>query len=145
MKHLRWLLWCLPALVWAAEPVALNGEQELRYQALTQELRCLVCQNQNIADSHAPLAEDLREQVRAQIAAGRSDAEIKHYMTDRYGDFVLYKPPFNFETLLLWLGPALLVLVGLLVAILRMRRRPSVAPTRTVDASAIKKILDDAP
>lgn len=135
------LLW--PLFAYAAAPViALDAQQELRYQALTQELRCLVCQNQNIADSHAPLAEDLREQVRSQLAAGKSDADIKRYMTDRYGEFVLYKPPFNAETLVLWGGPALLVLIGLVMAVLRMRRRENV-PVVTTDAATVKKILDE--
>lgn len=89
---------------------------EARVKALASELRCLVCQNQTVADSDAPVAQDLRAQVRAQLAAGKSEAEIKQYMTDRFGDFVLYKPPFKASTLALWLSPfvALLVVGGLL-------------------------------
>ena len=82
---------------------------ERRLKALAEELRCLVCQNQTIADSNAPLAVDLRNQIRTQIAQGRSDDEIRAYMVERYGDFVLYKPPFHAGTALLWLGPPLLV------------------------------------
>jgi cytochrome c-type biogenesis protein CcmH len=137
------LLWLLAFAVWAADPVALDAQQELRYQALSLELRCLVCQNQNIADSHAPLAEDLRNQVRTQLAAGRSDEQIKQYMTDRYGDFVLYKPPFKWETMLLWLGPALLVMLGLSVALLRLRRRTQDKTSVAPDAEQLKKLLDE--
>lgn len=87
-------------------------ELERRYQNLTQELRCLVCQNQNIADSHAELAQDLRGKVYELLNKGDSDSQIVDYMTERYGDFVLYRPPLNWKTLLLWLGPALAVLFG---------------------------------
>ncbi len=86
---------------------------QARYETLTRELRCLVCQNQAIADSNATLAADLRREVRAMIADGASDAEIKEFMVARYGDFVLYRPPFKRSTWLLWLAPALLVIGGL--------------------------------
>jgi cytochrome c-type biogenesis protein CcmH len=85
---------------------------EARVQALAAELRCLVCQNQSLADSHADLAVDLKNQVREQLRAGRSEAEVMAYMTERYGDFVLYRPPLKNTTLLLWLGPALLLVGG---------------------------------
>ncbi len=88
---------------------------EQRYQALIRETRCLVCQNQTIADSNAPLASDLRRQIRQQLADGASDADIVNYLVTRYGDFVLYRPPMKPTTWLLWSGPALLVLIGLLV------------------------------
>ena len=93
--------------------------------AITSELRCLVCQNQTIADSHADLAQDLREQVRAQLRAGRTDQEIIDYMTARYGDFVLYRPPMKAKTVLLWFAPAILMFGGLgwLTLILRRRSR----------------------
>src|SRR5436305_13072664 len=80
---------------------------EGRLKDLAEELRCLVCQNQTIADSNAPLALDLRNQIRTQIAQGRSDDEIRSYMVERYGDFVLYKPPFKATTAILWLAPFL--------------------------------------
>jgi cytochrome c-type biogenesis protein CcmH len=89
---------------------------EARVKQLSSELRCLVCQNQSIADSNAPLAVDLRTQIVSQIQAGRSDAEIKQYMVERYGEFVLYKPLFNPSTLALWAGPFLLLLVGIVLA-----------------------------
>ncbi|WP_374660517.1 cytochrome c-type biogenesis protein [Inhella sp.] len=95
----------------------------LRTQALSSQLRCLVCQNQTIADSQAPLAVDLKNQVREQLQAGRSDAEILRYMTDRYGDFVLYKPPLQTNTALLWAGPALLMGGALLGLAWVLRRR----------------------
>ena len=114
------------ALPEAADPVL-----EKRVVKLTSELRCLVCQNQSLADSHADLAIDLKNQVRAQMQAGKSDAEIRRYMVARYGDFVLYDPPFKMTTLLLWTGPFVLLLIGLLglVAYMRGRRR------RLVDAA----------
>ena len=92
---------------------------------LAAELRCLVCQNQTIADSHASLAEDLRQQVREMIQQGKTDDEIRDFMTQRYGDFVLYKPPFKAQTALLWIGPALLMAlaVGTLIVVLRRRQR----------------------
>lgn len=97
---------------------------ERRVVRLTSELRCLVCQNQSLADSHADLAIDLKNQVRSQMLAGKSDAEIRDYMVARYGDFVLYDPPFKASTLLLWAGPFALLLIGLLglAAYLRSRR-----------------------
>jgi cytochrome c-type biogenesis protein CcmH len=100
------------------DPLSAKREVELAAQ-----LRCLVCQNQSIADSNAGLAEDLRNQLREQIAAGKTDAQIVEYMTARYGDFVLYKPPLKPATVLLWVGPALLLGAGLLVAA-RMVRAP---------------------
>jgi cytochrome c-type biogenesis protein CcmH len=96
---------------------------EKRIVKLTSQLRCLVCQNQSLADSHADLAIDLKNQVRSQMQAGKSDAEIREYMVARYGDFVLYDPPFKPSTLLLWAGPFALLLVGLLGLAAYMRSR----------------------
>jgi cytochrome c-type biogenesis protein CcmH len=123
----------------------LSPEQARRYQQLTQELRCLVCQNQNIADSNAPLAADLRAQVYAQIRAGRSDEEIKTYAAERYGDFVLYRPPFKAATVLLWLGPLLLVALALAVAALHLRRSraAAAAPAPAPDGDALKKLTEE--
>jgi len=92
-----------------------SPEQRARYHRLAEELRCLVCQNQTLADSNAELAADLRHQVENQILAGRSDDEIKAYLVQRYGDFVLYRPPMKSSTWLLWLGPFALLLLGGLV------------------------------
>ena len=102
----------------AADPVA-----EKRLQALSAELRCLVCQNQTIADSNAELAQDLRREVRAMIRDGKSDQQIIDFMATRYGDFVLYRPPVKGITLLLWGGPVVLLVLGLIVLIRYQRRR----------------------
>jgi cytochrome c-type biogenesis protein CcmH len=90
---------------------------------IAAELRCLVCQNQTIADSHADLAIDLRQQVRELLQKGMTDQQIAAYMTERYGDFVLYRPPFKSTTLLLWIGPGVLLVLGLLGLVLVLRRR----------------------
>jgi len=111
-----------------ATPTLLDPVTAKREVELASQLRCLVCQNQSIAESHAGLAADLRNQLHEQILAGKTDAEIVQYMTARYGDFVLYKPPFKATTVLLWLGPALLLLAGLLVATRIVRARRSNAP-----------------
>lgn len=99
-----------------ALPVAADTALEARVDGLAAQLRCLVCQNQSLADSHAGLAIDLKNQVREQLRAGRDEAQVIDYMTQRYGDFVLYKPPWKAKTALLWAGPALLVLLGTLLA-----------------------------
>lgn len=102
----------------AADPVA-----EKRLQALSAELRCLVCQNQSIADSNADLANDFRREIRHLIEEGRSDNEIMEFMVARYGDFVRYRPPVKGTTLLLWAGPGVLLLIGLTVLVRYLRRR----------------------
>jgi len=94
-----------------------------RYESLNRELRCLVCQNQTIADSNATLAHDLRREVRDMIAAGKTDDEIREFMIERYGDFVLYRPRMTAQTFLLWAAPALLLLVGGLMLFRVIRRR----------------------
>ncbi len=98
----------------AAPSVSDNPALEKKVLEVSNELRCLVCQNQTIADSNADLAVDLKNQVRQQLSEGRSKQEILRYMTERYGDFVLYKPPFNAATVMLWVGPFLLMLLGLI-------------------------------
>ena len=100
-----------------------SPEHAARYKRLIDELRCLVCQNQNIADSNAPLAQDLRREVFRMVGEGSGDAEVKAFMVERYGDFVLYSPPLKGTTLALWAGPALLVLVGLVMLVRVLRRR----------------------
>lgn len=109
-----------------------------RYVTLTEELRCLVCQNQTIADSNAELAVDLRTQVRDMLMAGQTDDEIRDYMTQRYGDFVLYKPPMRRRTIALWVGPAAGLLLGVLVLarVVRQNRGPGGADAASrADAS----------
>jgi cytochrome c-type biogenesis protein CcmH len=114
-----------PALVAAnqAAPTDLDPVANKRAVELSQQLRCLVCQNQTIADSHAELAVDLKNQINEQIRAGRSDREIIDFMVQRYGDFVLYKPPFKAETVLLWVGPVALLVLGMGAYFLQLRRR----------------------
>ncbi|TMH55522.1 MAG: cytochrome c-type biogenesis protein CcmH [Betaproteobacteria bacterium] len=109
-----------------AAPAAADPALEQRVMTLAAELRCLVCQNQTLADSNAPLAEDLRNQVREKMRRGASDSEIVDYMVARYGDFVLYRPPLKLTTLLLWFGPLLLLTAGFAVLLRRvLRRRPA--------------------
>ena len=96
---------------------------EARLKALAEELRCLVCQNQTIADSNAPLAHDLRNEIREQVAQGKSDDQIRDYMVERYGDFVLYRPPWKGVTLLLWVGPFALLALGAFIFMRMTRRR----------------------
>jgi cytochrome c-type biogenesis protein CcmH len=110
-----------------AEPAAAEPALEARMLAITAELRCLVCQNQTIADSHSGLADDLRREVREQLRKGSTDAQIVQYMTDRYGDFVRYRPPFKASTALLWVGPAVLLLGGIAVLLTVLRRRQKLA------------------
>ena len=126
------LLLAIASLAWGQASEIANPDPavERRLKGLAEELRCLVCQNQTIADSNAPLAVDLRNQIRTQIAQGRSDDQIRSYMVERYGDFVLYKPPFHAATALLWLGPPLLIAIGIGAFVLVVRRR------RPVTASA---------
>ncbi|WP_420426592.1 cytochrome c-type biogenesis protein [Algiphilus sp.] len=117
------LLFLLPAVAIAAVgDEGLDAEQRQRFHQLTTELRCLVCQNQSIAESNADLALDLKRQVRKQILEGRSDEDIRRYMRERYGDFVLYKPAVEPKTYLLWASPALLLLVALVILARRLRR-----------------------
>ena len=112
---LAWLL-CLPFAVSAqtAQPMPNDPVANKRAVHLAEQLRCLVCQNQTIADSNAELAVDLRGQIREQIAQGRNDDEIVDYMVERYGDFVLYRPPLKATTVLLWFGPPVLLLLGII-------------------------------
>jgi cytochrome c-type biogenesis protein CcmH len=119
------LMLCLVAHAQTAKPAAEDPVLEKRVMRLAEELRCLVCQNQTIADSHADLAIDLRNQVREQLKAGKSEADVIAYMTARYGDFVLYRPPVKGATMLLWFGPAVLVVAGVagMAIYIRQRRR----------------------
>mgnify|MGYP001027008895 FL=1 len=94
-----------------------------RYENINRELRCLVCQNQTIADSNATLAQDLRREVRDMIAAGQTDAQIREFMIERYGDFVLYRPRMTAGNLLLWAAPVLLLVIGAIVLVRVVRRR----------------------
>ena len=122
-------LLAIPACADEAKPVATDPVLEQHVKALTEELRCLVCQNQTIADSHADLAIDLRNQVREKLKQGMSDQDILDFMVQRYGDFVLYRPPVKGTTWLLWFGPFLLLLGGMAVLMMRLRKRATTEET----------------
>jgi len=145
-KLLATLLLAAGAGAWAQSTEIANPDPkvEARLKSIAHELRCLVCQNQTIADSDAPLAVDLRQQTRAMIAAGKSDDEIRAYMVERYGDFVLYKPPFNAATAVLWVAPGLLIVGGLAGLALMIRRRrdamAAAAPAPAPDPARRKEI-----
>jgi cytochrome c-type biogenesis protein CcmH len=119
------LLWLLPISVSTkeAQPLVEDPALEKRVMALAEDLRCLVCQNETLAGSHAPLAVDLRQQIREQMKAGKSDQEIIAFMTERYGDFVLFRPPVKATTYLLWFGPFVLLAAGVAVQFLYLKRR----------------------
>ena len=129
-----------PARAVQPDEVMADPALEGRARSLSSELRCLVCQNQSIDDSAAPLARDLRLLVRERLRAGDSDADVKHYLVARYGDFVLLKPPFKAETLLLWLAPPGLLLIG--AAALWSRRHPAMAPTELPLSEAERNRLE---
>jgi cytochrome c-type biogenesis protein CcmH len=114
MKKLILILLVFSQSIFAGTATSLAEDPalEARLKAMSQELRCLVCQNSTLADSDAPLAEDLRKEIRGQMRAGKTDTEITDYLVTRYGDFVRYRPPVNNSTALLWFGPFLLLLVG---------------------------------
>ena len=112
------------ALGSAIEPYDFDTElQQKRFRALAEELRCTVCQNQSLADSDAPLAGDLRDEVFRMLQDNRSDQEIRNFMVERYGDYVLYRPPLAGHTLLLWGGPIALLLIGLIAVVFVIRKR----------------------
>jgi cytochrome c-type biogenesis protein CcmH len=115
---------------------------EERVTALSNELRCLVCQNQTLADSNAPLAVDLRNTIREQLAKGASEREVVDFMTARYGDFVLYRPPLKASTLLLWAGPFLLLAFGVFLLVKRVRKRPEEPALAEEDRAKAARLLD---
>lgn len=142
------LMLAIPCLAAAQEarPLAENPQAEARLKALAVELRCLVCQNQTLADSNAPLAEDLRREVREMIAKNMSDQEIIDFLVERYGDFVLYRPPLRVTTTLLWIGPFVLLAVGGAALILTVRRRQTTLPDVVVsdaDHARVERLLSD--
>ena len=144
----RLLLGCLLVLSTAlahaqeAQPVAADLALEKHVLAISEELRCLVCQNQTIADSNAPLAIDLRSQVREKLEQGMSQKDILDYMVQRYGDFVLYRPPFKLTTWLLWAGPFLLAIGGIGFLGLKLRRgRPQADPLPEAEMQRVAELL----
>ncbi len=125
-----------------AKPVASDPVLEKRVQALTSELRCLVCQNQTIADSHADLAIDLKNQVREKLAQGMSDQQVIDYMVERYGDFVLYRPPVKSTTWLLWFGPFLLLALGLVFLAWKIKSRGKTVEAQTVSEADLTRAAE---
>jgi cytochrome c-type biogenesis protein CcmH len=150
MKHLL----CIFLLMMSCGSYAVDThqlsdpKQQETYETLTKELRCLVCQNQTIADSNAELAGDLRRQVYEMLQQGKSKQEIIQFMTDRYGDFVLYKPPFKGKTSVLWIAPVVFLLLGLITVYFFIRRKiaavnlDSQAGALEIDVEKQKKIRD---
>ncbi len=129
----------VPAWAGEARPNAENPEIEARMNALAEDLRCLVCQNESLAGSRSELAEDLRREIREQMKQGKNDKEVVQYLTDRYGDFVLYRPPFKPVTYLLWIGPVLFMIIGLGVWYLTLRRRRTIQPTQSVSEADLQR------
>lgn len=147
--HRLLLLLCL---VWAgfvtaqeARPLADDPVLEAKVMRIAEELRCLVCQNETIAASHADLAVDLRKQIRQQLQQGRSEQQILDFMVQRYGDFVLYRPPLKSSTWLLWAGPFALLAVALAVLGINIRRRrtASAGPLRADEAERVRRLLGE--
>jgi len=151
MRYLTILLFCLlPVFSYAGEAkdIAENPVLEKRMIGLAENLRCLVCQNESLASSHADLAEDLRREVREQMQKGMSDQEIINYLVSRYGDFVLYDPPVKKTTMVLWYGPFALLLIGVGVLIYQLRKRKSqIAETDLSDEDARRaaELLNETP
>ena len=137
------LLWC-SATAFAQAPLS-EAELERRELAIAAELRCLVCQNQSIAESNADLARDLRQQIREQLRAGKSEADIRTYMTARYGDFVLYRPPLKAGTVLLWFGPFVLLALGALVLARIVRSRRAGDTLSEAERARAAKLLGRSP
>ena len=121
-----------------------NVKQEARYKHIIDELRCLVCQNQNISGSNAGLAQDLRKKVHQMVLAGKEDDVIFDYMVTRYGDFVLYRPPFKASTFLLWVGPYLIFALGgfVLVRFIRQRKKVVVTELSSNEKEKLKQLLN---
>ena len=134
------LLSALPANAVNPNEILSDPALEARARDISKGLRCLVCQNQSIDDSDASLAKDLRVLVRERITAGDSNDQVVTYVVSRYGDFVLLKPPFNMATLVLWLGPLLLILGGLIAAILFFRKNKKIAAPASAPLTEAEKM-----
>ena len=133
------LIACSPGYAREAAPTAADVVVEKRMVAISEELRCLVCQNESLAGSQADLAKDLRREIREQIAQGKSDKEILDFMTGRYGDFVRYRPPLKGTTFLLWFGPFLLLVAGIAALAIILRRRGKRVVETTLSAEEQKR------
>jgi cytochrome c-type biogenesis protein CcmH len=134
------LLWLTPALAVEPDEILSDPGLESRARSLSAGLRCLVCQNQSIDESDAPLARDLRLLIRERLKAGDSDEKVKSYLVSRYGDFVLLKPPLNLKTLLLWVSPFLLLLAGTVFIIWRRPSKPP--PLRALTKEEEQRLRD---
>ena len=117
-----------------------NKEQEKAYQSLIDDLRCLVCQNQNIAESNAELAKDMRRKTYEMLKQGKSEKEISAFMVTRYGDFVLYRPPFEPMTWLLWFGPLIIFIIGLIFVVRFMKLQNAAAQVKSLSEEDIERI-----
>ena len=153
LRHVSFLvlLLALPALPALAVIETYEFSQpslEKRYRALSEELRCPKCQNQNIADSNAPISQDLRRLLYEQLEAGASDDEIRQYMVDRYGEFVRYRPSFSGVTVMLWVTPVVLLLLGMAIAMMTLRGRKQTTEADValseVEQSKLKALMDKA-
>jgi cytochrome c-type biogenesis protein CcmH len=113
---------------------------KIRFQALSKELRCPKCQNQNLADSNSPIAEDLRRELYELLQQGKADSEIVDFMVSRYGEFVLYRPRVSSLTYVLWFGPALLILIGIIVVIIILRKKPATKENLALDSQQQEKL-----
>jgi cytochrome c-type biogenesis protein CcmH len=135
----------IPAHAGEAQPVGEDPAIEQRMVKLAEDLRCLVCQNESLAGSHAELAEDLRKEIRAQMKAGKDDKQVIEYLTTRYGDFVLYRPPFKPVTYLLWLGPLLFLGLGGTIWYLTLKKRRALkdTPVDEKQLAAAAQLLDE--
>jgi cytochrome c-type biogenesis protein CcmH len=139
------LIGAMPALAKVEVRQFDSPEQEARYEKMVSELRCLVCQNQNLADSNAELAVDMRRKTYEMVKQDKSEKEIAAFMVERYGDFVLYRPPLNSNTLLLWIGPFIILAVGvtLLIRTIQKRRSGQVDPVDEARLKTAASLLDD--
>ena len=150
MHRLCWVLLlatlAAPCMARDAAPATADPALERRVTAIADELRCLVCQNQTITDSHAPLAIDLKNQIREKLGAGMSEAAIMEYMVARYGDFVLYRPPLKTTTSLLWFGPFVLLAAAFAFLFFYLKRRSRSqqgdAPLDDAEREQVRQILD---
>lgn len=146
---MSWLVFIIMLMPWPvmageAQPLVADPVAEARLKHLAVELRCLVCQNQTLADSNAPLAEDLRREVREMIAKDMTDRQIIEFLVERYGDFVLYRPPWKLSTTFLWIGPFLLLGVGASVLVRYIRRKaqqPTDQPVTEEERERIARLL----
>jgi cytochrome c-type biogenesis protein CcmH len=137
-------LLCLAAASDPAERLP-DPAQEAHARAIFKDIRCLVCQNESIDDSEAPLAADLRRIVREQVKAGRSDAQIKQYLTDRYGQFVLMRPSFDPGNLALWIGPFLVLVLGATLLVVRLRNRQPDVELSPGEADRVERLSQEGP